>query len=458
MAVEQQYYEVQGMDFTLPAAPPLLDAPLSLLTEAPLLVNLEGMIDRKQHLVEKAASAAEQLPDDIEDIANNQADSLQDTDLDLYQQMMEWNSEIASLESALSELQQWEHGFVYLPELGISAVTLFTEDSFPAISNPEQGALKQIGPNQNLFGWNDPFLAIGLDSRSGFGWPGTSWMDRIARASRALKAHEAWQVEREYWTGAQVPTNVHLTASPNSVQTSPHRSLRFAFDNPTPPPGTTLGVAESLSDSLASLDQAIASADAGQGMIHASPYIVQKWTQVYPYMQDKRTGNILTVNGNLIVPGYGYPGTGPDQASRSVSDGVLTEGDNTLTSATADFTTFDIGTPVVADGVPEGTVIYAITSDTVAVMNNAATSDETDLDVTLTGSGGDNTGNDLQWAYATDLQYHLQGDIITVPFNLREQSPALPQTNLIEARAERSHSIIGNNLLRAAVLVDSTQL
>ena len=36
--------------------------------------------------------------------------------------------------------------------------------------------------------------------------------------------------------------------------------------------------------------------------------------------------------------GFGYGGTGPDTASREVTDGVTTAGDLTFTSATAAFT------------------------------------------------------------------------------------------------------------------------
>jgi hypothetical protein len=254
-----------------------------------------------------------------------------------------------------------------------------------------------------------------------------------------------------------VPTNYHLTASPNSPQTSPHRTLRFPFPNPTPTPGTVLGVAESLSDSLASLDQAIANADAGQGMIHASCYIVQKFSQVYPFLRDS-AGNIRTVNNNLLVPGYGYPGTGPDQASREVTDATTANGSTELESATADFTLFDIGTPVSGDGIPPGTVIAEWVSETEVQMSQQATADGSDVTITFAGSGGDNTGSVMQWAYATDMQYHAQGDVIVVARDLREQSPDLTVDNLIEVRAERSHSVISNNLLRAAVLVDSGTL
>jgi HAMP domain-containing protein len=460
---QQQYELVNGMDWTLPVAPPLLEPPLSLISESRSLINIEGLAARQQAAVEKLASAQEQLEaydhDGIigDDDQPGEADSIEDARKALEQQMSEWQGEIGSLDSQIKELQRFEHGFIYLPELGLSAVTIFTEDEFPAISNPLLTALKQVGPNQNLFGWSDPFLAVGLDSRSTFGWPNEDHDSRAQRAVRGLRAHEGWQVEHEFWTGQKVPTNVHLTASPNSPQSSPHRTLRFPFPNPTPTPGTILGVPESLSDSLASLDQAIANADGGVGMIHATPYIVQKFSQVYPFLRDS-AGNIRTVNNNYLVPGYGYTGTGPDQASREVTDGVTTEGSVELTSATADFTLFDIGSPVSGTGIPPGTVIAEWVSASEVNMSQQATADGTGVTVTFSGQGGNNTGSVLQWSYATDMQFHCQGDINVVARDLREQSPDLTVDNLVEVRAERSHCLISNNLLRAAVLVDSGTL
>lgn len=458
MAGEQQQYEdVFGMDWTLPAPLPITGPPLSLLSEVRTLINLEGTIARRQAAVEKAASLAEQLPDDVLDLSDNDADSRQDVDLDLRQQLMGATATIASLDTEIKNAQRFERGFVFLPELALSATSVFTEDTLPAINNPTEGALKPAGNNQNLFGWYDPFIVVGLDSRSTFGWPGTDMADRVGRARRALIGHEDWQCEREFWTGQQVPTNYHLTAGPDSPQSSPHRTLRFPFPLPSAAPTTELGQAVGLSDSLAALDQAIASADGGIGMVHATPYVVQKWSQVYPFLRDS-AGNIRTVNNNLLVPGYGYPGTGPDQASRSVDDGVTTNGSPNISSATAAFTTFDLGQPVQGVGIPDGTVIINITDDTDAVMSNAATEDGVDVTLTLPGTGGDATSSQIQWAYATDMIYSCRGDILTIPADLREMSPDLPVQNLAEARAERTHSFPSNQFVRAAVLVDTTTL
>jgi hypothetical protein len=279
--------------------------------------------------------------------------------------------------------------------------------------------------------------------------------DRVRRATRALRTHESWQVEREFWNGAVIPTNWHLTASPHSLQSSAHRSLASPFPNPIPAPGTVLGTAVGMAQSLAALDHAIADADAGAGMIHATPYLVQKWTQTYQYLRDQQ-GNIRTVNNNLLVPGYGYTGTGPDQTSRTVADGVTTINTATVTSATASFTSFDIGQPIQTPNLPAGTTILSVTNATTVVVTNPATASGTAQTLTLPGYGGNAAPSAQQWAYATDMMFRLQGDVHTYPLDLREESPGFPQNNLVEARAERTHAVISNQLVRAAVLVDTT--
>jgi hypothetical protein len=449
-----QWTDVNGLDFTLPNAPPLLEPPLSLFDEARILISTENLVARRQAAVEARASAAEQLEADTQDIANNQGDSLQDTSMALRQQIAEWDAVIGDLDTDLKLLQEWEHGFQWLPELPKGAMAGFTIDTAPAISNPTQGALKLEGNNQTPWGWYDPFIIYTLDERSAFGLPpGTSLAERAARAQRALLAHEPYGAENEFWTGTLVPTNFHLSASPSSPQTSPHRTLAFPFPLPTPTPGTTLGVPESLSDSLASLDQAIANANAGQGLVHATPYVVQKWAQVYPYLKDAQ-GNLRTVNGNILVPGYGYPGTGPDAEDRSITDGV-TATDFTFTSATAAFTDSDIGRHIDAPGVPAGAVILSVTSATAVDLSEATTASATGVHATIDGTGGDSTGAVLQWAYATDMVFHNKGDIHLLPAQLREMSPDLTVNDDMPVRAERTHALFTNYLLRAAVLVDT---
>jgi hypothetical protein len=455
-----------GFDEVLIDAPPLVAPPLSLLDLVhATLIDLDGETAVATEANEKAMSAQARASDIADRMAGGPPGSqtlaeLEDQYAATMDSIAEWQQKAIDAQKRLAERMRWEKGFVYLPELSIAAMETWAPDT--VVNEAAAGnaytttATKNTGINQTPTAWYDPFVAIARDARSTMGYSTTTDITvRMQRAVRALKAHEAWQCEREFWSGGKIPTNWHLSASPSTPTSSPHRTITN-WANPTPASGTALGVAVGLTTSLSALDQSIADADAGIGCIHATPFLVQEWSRTYPFIRDS-AGRNLTVNGNLIVPGYGYPGTGPDQASRTVTDGAVTSGGANLTSASGAFTTLDLGSAVSGTNIPAGAYIVAITSATVAVMNVNATGTGSGETVVIGGGVGSLAGQRYQWAYATDPIYHLRGDVHTYPWDLRQASPSVPSLNALDVRAERSHALIGNQLLRAAVLVD-TQL
>ena len=464
------FTNVKGVDALLPAGPPLVDPPLSLIGLSRELINVEGLVATQQEAADRARSAQEQLEalDDLGD-RPGEADTLEDAGIALEQQRREWEDRLAAAEAMeseaskrLADIQRWEHGFVYLPELPLAATEVWAPDTVlttEAYLAAQKTNTKAEGNNQQATAWYDPFEAVGLDDRSAFGWPGTDYGDRAQRAQRGLRAHEPWQVEYEFWTGAKIPTNFHLSASPSTPTSSKHRDID-AWTNPTAAPGTVLGTAVGLRTALAALDQAIASSDAGTGMIHCTPYLMQCFMAVFPFIRDP-DGKVYTVNHNLLVPGYGYPGTGPDQATRAETDGATTDTSTTFTSASAAFTTSDLGRTITetdAGGhIPAGTRIVAVTNATTVTLSAPAVGSATNVHFTVSGTGGDATMLPKQWAYATEMVFHLKGDVLTYPYDLREMSPALTVDDDVPVRAERSWALITNRLLRAAVLVDTTQ-
>lgn len=481
------FTSVSGIDFTLPSAPPLTAPPLSLPELAILLLDTQGQVEQLRVANEKAASAAQQLsditydagaehpdfdaastptPGEVNDEGRDlpgQADSVADARRALVQLQSEYDSAVAfrdDLAARVAELSRWEHGLVYLPELSNAASTsLFAPDSGTPVTD---GALKPDANNQapgsNPFFWYDPFVAVALDDRSLFGYPNTDFESRALRARRALVGHEAWQVESEFWSGATIPTNYHLSASPNTPTTSPHRTID-AWPNPTPAPGTVLGTAYGLAQSMAALDQAIAESDAGTGMIHATPYVMQEWMKLYPFIRDP-DGKVYTVNHNLLVPGFGYGGTGPDQATRSETDGSGTGAATGFTSASAAFTAYDVGRPITETSaygvIPAGTYILSVTNGTTVVLSQPCGATHTGVHFTVAGQGGRAGGSPQQWAYATEQVYTLRGDIVTYPYDLREGAPLVTLDNSVAVRAERSWGCLTNRLLRAAILIDTT--
>lgn len=438
-----------GIDFTLPDAPPLRLPPLSLLKLAAPLIEVDQRIADQQRIEEEAAGARAAVQDAADRLAAASPEARVAAQLaaeqaqDRITQLEALSNEAAK---ATADAQRWEQGFEYLPELSnFAAMEIFV---------PESGSTKRTDSTRNPNAWYDPFEVVAHDDRSLMGL--RSYDVRAQRAQRAELAHEAWQVEREFWNGAKVPTNYHLAASPATPTTSPHRTIS-AWPDPTAAPTTALGTAVGLRQSLAALDQAIANTDAGVGMIHATPYLVQLWSSTYPFLRDG-SGNIYTVNMNLIVPGYGYPGTGPDVAGRSVADGATTNTDQTVSSATAAFTTRDIGASIAGAGIPAGAFIVSVTNATTVEISAPATATAAGVTLTIGASwAGDATADTTQWAYATDMVFKLSGALHTLPYDLTEAVPEVNLRNSAEVRVERSYALITNQLLRAAVLVDTTQ-
>lgn len=438
-----------GIDAVV-AAPPLTDPPLSLLMMTEVLVDNERQAEDRRVAAETAASAemrlkllAEAAPDATSAEANlEQLRSEYEAALDV----------VAEYNETAAEIERWTQGFVYLPELG-NAEACEVISPYGGSEQP-----KASGSNQDATFWYDPFMAIGRDSRSVFGYPFTDYISRAMRAERAMRKHEAWQCEQEFWSGLAVPTNYHLTASPLTPTSSPRRTIS-AFPSPDPAPGTILGTAVALGQALAALDQAIAESDAGTGFIHATPYLVQRWMAVYPFIRDT-DGKIYTVNHNLIVAGFGYGGLGPDSEAHGADDGVTTSGSTTFDSVDGNFTNLDIGRVITetddSGRIPAGTYVLQVNSGTEIVLSQPATDDGTGITYSVAGVGGRAGGAPQQWAYATDAIFRLRGDVSHYPNDLRQMSPDVPVDNLAEVRAERPNAFISNQLLRATVLVDTT--
>lgn len=438
---------IEGFDFTLPAAPALRLPPLSLIDLCPSLIDNDQSVADRQAAEERLRSAqvlAEEAIARLADAAPEVRLKAQLAAEAATEALTTASTDRDARVKAIADLERWAGGFEWLPELGLGALEVVL---------PGLGTAKASGLNRGDFAWYDPFTVIGRDERSLFGLPSGDYDDRARRATRALQAHEPWQVEREFWTGEQVPTNWHLAASPATPTSTARRSID-AWDNPDAAPGTVLGTAVGLKQSLAALDQAIANSDAGVGMIHASPFVVQYWMSTFGYIRDAQ-GRVLTVNMNLLVPGYGYPGTGPDRATRSVTDAVTVDGDATVTSADANFVATDLGASVSGDGIPAGATIAAVTDEHTIELSSPATSSNNPADLTISGVGGDLTGATKQWAYATEVQYKCRSAVQVYPRGLGQASPATTVDNEAPVRAEREWAIVNNRLLRAAVLVDT---
>lgn len=108
-------------------------------------------------------------------------------------------------------------------------------------------------------------------------------------ATVAFGVYELAAFEREFWSGEIEPGNPRL-ASTDAVPLNG-------------------GAATMPSNALSLLEQAIADSHAA-GMIHCTPRVATRWAHAGGL--SVKGGKLVTPLGTTVVPGYGYPGTGPD--------------------------------------------------------------------------------------------------------------------------------------------------
>lgn len=87
--------------------------------------------------------------------------------------------------------------------------------------------------------------------------------------------------------------------------------------------------------------------------------------------------------GEYTTLGLSIVGQSYHEGSRVVTDGVTTSGDATVTSATAAFTTADIGKPISGTGIPAGTKVRSINSATSIELTANATASGTGVSLTI---------------------------------------------------------------------------
>lgn len=103
------------------------------------------------------------------------------------------------------------------------------------------------------------------------------------------------------------------------------------------------------------------------------------------FPENGRGTGTLSVLGNGVVREIGGTGktyTSGILATRTVADGVLNSS-TTVTSATAAFTSADVGATVTGTGIPTGTLIASVTNGTTVVLTQAATATASGVSLTI---------------------------------------------------------------------------
>lgn len=98
---------------------------------------------------------------------------------------------------------------------------------------------------------------------------------------------------------------------------------------------------------------------------------------------------------DTLTPNW-FTGLGSIGTRRSVTDAV-TNSTTTITSATAAFTSGDVGYIVAGSGIPAGTKISSVTNSTTAVLSTSATASASGVTFTLTNQRGDGNDDNYIW-------------------------------------------------------------
>jgi hypothetical protein len=116
-------------------------------------------------------------------------------------------------------------------------------------------------------------------------WAGDQGQELFkARANVALSAVDGAAVAYEFMTGARIPANPHLADGVNTA---------FPLGN-TP---------TSVVNGVATLENYIAAMSGKLGVIHMTPAAA---TIMGQFRIDNRAGYIRTLNGNIVIPDFGY--------------------------------------------------------------------------------------------------------------------------------------------------------
>lgn len=190
----------------------------------------------------------------------------------------------------------WLNGITFDPEAADPTLTAdgyWWDPCLPSATDPstvEGGpGTKTAGarPDQPVF---RPWVVVEGDTCSAAGFRSG---DFTARARRLLDAATPAKVEYEFWTG-QI---VELANLPNRYLASPEADVLNG------------GAAAPLPHALGDLQDYLASTITGRGVIHCTPGTANLWLSAGLI---RREANVwLDVKDNIVVPGDGYPGSGP---------------------------------------------------------------------------------------------------------------------------------------------------
>lgn len=159
--------------------------------------------------------------------------------------------------------------------------------------NPTNKSFSGVGPVKDISAMMS-YVASTCTTRSI-----NDYDDFKARALAVFLANEAFSIEREFWDGALLPLNPHLTQAAAAGQVAPNVLNA----------GGAAATATGPVNGLALLEKAIGSSGT-HAFIHMSPGAADACWSQHLLIEDGNRG-VRTRNGNTVVIGGGYSGNAP---------------------------------------------------------------------------------------------------------------------------------------------------
>lgn len=190
---------------------------------------------------------------------------------------------------------------------GASTTVADCDTSAPVITGSGMIPAKSATTTRSLWGATPFTVYTEVDCS-----PVDFWDNQDVVAQRAFDRYESFAAERAFWTGVALDKNQsggfqnavlpHLASSAAVTETSLGRTttLQLAATIVT-------GAALNVVNALGALEGALAACLNGTGVIH----VPQALAPDMALLVVKQGGRLYTPNGNLVVIGAGYPGTGP---------------------------------------------------------------------------------------------------------------------------------------------------
>lgn len=146
------------------------------------------------------------------------------------------------------------------------------------------------------------------------------WDDAVDFATQAFLRNESYHVEKAFWTG-NVTTELgvanvvlpHLAGNTTIYDTDIDTYGRSNFIVLQPAATTVTGVAVDPVEALGNIEKALGDCYNGIGYIHMPVGVLAHLTM--NHLLQEGQNKLKTWNGNYVVAGTGYPGTGPDGSS-----------------------------------------------------------------------------------------------------------------------------------------------